>query len=365
MQQSNNFLFSLILSVIILSQIALAQTVDQQVSLVRKNVATIDQTINWIYSTTYSRRPSGNPGWFHGDRAYFIYYVTAPLNGADVSFGYFLYYTYNMYCSLRRLASNCLGAKLKVDFSISGRDFYSAKVFYIRTAAGTISSNYFQQVRADFFSHLEAIGGSVVQTAAIRAELYKARTFASPLNLYISTNDAGAGNDSWRQSDYLYSLLEKIKSIVGNVAGFKLTLQQQIRSSFYYDNHDQYPLLANYNYLRGFGRVTAIVSGFNTPLTAGLSWLGRTDQPIFVMRSRYNYPYFNTGNTINYKSETALDNTAKIFLHELGHNMGLNHCNAVATGALCTDNYWLTDSGRQFLLSYLNSLGAMHVVYSY
>lgn len=338
-----------------------AQTVSEQQSETKTHIKRIDETIGWIYSSTDTRRPTGRTGWFNGAKALFYMNTNSMLNGADVSFGHFLYRTYDMYCALKNKNANCLGNKLNVSFSIQGASRDGGKVLYAKTNVGTISANYFQEIRAQFFSHLESLGGAVAQSGAVVAILQSGRQLKMPVNMEVTLDNNGGGNNAWKESDYVLAVLAQARVVIGNVVGFDITKKDYYRNSGLYQDKNQLSTLNRASGFRSRNKIQVHISGPGTTSSSGLSWVGKNTEPVFAMRARYN----DWSNPSSYKSAAAYDNTAKIFLHELGHNMGLDHCGSSQGTKLCTDNFFRLDQGRSELVKYLNQVGGMRVAYEY
>ncbi len=137
---------------------------------VQKDYSKTISVVDWIYSPKLKRRPTNNLGWFYGNKLNFWNSKKNPINGADVSFGYLLYYTYDMYCKSKNRSKNCLGSKLKVSYRIEGSKKNGSKVMQVNVLGGsTITSNYFQEVISKFYGNLESIGGKASISSSDRA----------------------------------------------------------------------------------------------------------------------------------------------------------------------------------------------------
>ncbi len=140
------------------------------------------------------------------------------------------------------------------------------------------------------------------------------------VHLYVLRKNDGTGNEYWNKP-YTEDMMNKMTSFLKGEIVFVLEKYENVRNSTAYEERTQGNLTGHeingqrIATLTNFTKITAVVSNPNTNDAAGKAFnLRYTFEPIFALRSRD-------------KNGTPQDihNTAKIFLHELGHNMGMEH----------------------------------------
>lgn len=163
-----------------------------------------------------------------------------------------------------------------------------------------------------------------------------------PVDVWVMTRNDGTGNELW---DYQYT-----QNMLWHAsAQVDFTVSFWLRSFDYDSNTDDYdlnqgPLLSYLRSLRTPSVITVVISNPNTTDSAGVSFVQYSNQPFLVMRSRF-------------QDWSGLDPTSHIFLHELGHNMNLQHWPQDRLGLpFHADDYWQRQDGRQYLLQYARSL---------
>lgn len=158
----------------------------------------------------------------------------------------------------------------------------------------------------------------------------------------IVHREDGTGNEDWTD-DYIQQLLAEAQRLAGGAVTFTLShAAHNLMEGWWHFSQGQ--LLQAYEHNRYASRhvINVIISPPDTEDSAGVSRPYYAHTPLFVMRARL-------GGT--------LTETARIFLHELGHNMGLAHKSTpFYQDGLTTDNYWLHDAGRQLLSLYINDI---------
>ncbi len=169
-----------------------------------------------------------------------------------------------------------------------------------------------------------------------------------PVVFYVQVPKSGDGyalNSKWLDLDaeYVTMVLDRASTLLFNKVHFYESDIYSVESG--YGSPSQAPALNLAIGYRSPQQITVGISGPDTTSTAGLSRDGMSYEPAFSMRSRFNGS--------DYESTQAINNTAKIFLHELAHNMNLDHCNQVPAGALCTDNIWKNQDTAQVMVNYL------------
>ncbi len=325
---------------------------------VENHIKKIDSTISWIWDG--GRTTTGNSSYFYGDLLTF--YNASSTNGADRSYGYFLYYTYDMYCDLKNLKPNCVGSKLKVYFSINSTDINNKTMTVKVGSSNTTVSNYFQEIRSALFKELERQYGSAGLDANEQTLIYASpkRSVASDFSVVTRANSTG--NDLWKTS-YPDSMLTALNTILGNVVSFYRSGRPIVASDDLFAR-SQHSLLDQVRSKGLSDRITAYISNPAANDSLGVAYVARDHSPLFVMKNCTASPSyakkFATG------SKQDLECTGRgIFLHELGHQMGLSHCSTGQTSP-CTDNLAGTSAGKTFLIDYLtNNTDTVRVKYEY
>lgn len=334
---------------------------DEAQASVRSNYNKTMGTIDWIYAKKHSRRPTNRTGWFYGDKLTFWHKTRNPTNGADRSFGYFLYYTYDMYCLKKFKRKNCLGKRLVVHYKISGKTKRGRKVMQISTRGQkSITSNYFQGVMAQFFNRLENIGGRAPLSHSERRLIQPAARASVLANFKVLTPTRGRNaNAKWKDRKFVQNVMNSARSSLFNLVPFKTNRIERVVNQRDYDNKSQGSILRKYDRsAKSPQSIGAVISGPATTDSAGRAFVTRSSQPSFVMRSRYNSPN-------NERSARAIKNNALIYIHELAHNMmKLRHCSR-GQKSLCTDNLWHNRKNANEVLKTLRSRNIIRYNHGY
>ncbi len=305
-------------------------------------------TIDWIYTDDHARRPSGNLGLYYGNRLMFYHWPSNPANGADRSFGYFLQYTYDMYCSLKSRSNYCLGSSLITYYKAKGQ-YHGNTVYYVNVDGTSRVTKSLREITLFYLQRLEQKGGYLAERNNIYLSLTKRYT---PVYTTVTRTDTRKGNELWIKNKYRQLVLDRASQLTGYTFNFADRGQDEINSNKFYTG-DQYLLLANTYGKRKYNKITAIISGPNTPRTAGLAYVGYDNAPFFIMRSRYS--------PSSMWSAVAIDNNARIFLHELGHAaLARPH---VAT--INADNWYSRTDGRNLARIHLNSMSNQYNSFIY
>lgn len=320
-----------------------------------KGYLKILSTITWIYNPKYKRRPTGNIATFYGNKKMFYYSKRRKINGADVSFGYYLYYAYDLYCLKKTGRRNCLGKRLKVSYRIKGKSLHGTKYFSMNVGGKTHSTIYFQSALNFMYSRLEKMGGQTKLNWWESALVKPKPVLHANTKLHVLyPNDDNFAVQKWFNYDYIWTVLSTLSKNLQYYVWFPYSLSGIKNHSLYYSK-SQYQTLKKYRYLRKNKQITAVISGPNTTDAAGITYLGYSKSPYFAMRSRYN-------SSKNWYSSKAYNNTALIFLHELAHNMNLNHCKS-GQSSMCTDNIHKSAARAWQVVLYLSRIGALRSAY--
>ena len=324
---------------------------------VANHIKKIDSTIDWIWDG--GRSPTGNTSYFYGDQLGF--YNADSTNGADRSYGYFLQYTYDMYCNLKGRSPYCLGRSLKVYFSVKGSN-EASRMLNVNIAGKSTVSNYFQEIRANMFSGLETIGGKVSISASDRLLIQPKVTKSVRTDFEVITDASGRGNDIWK-GEFSQQMLTTLNSEIGNVVSFKQIDKDIVRSATY-SSYSQDQTRVAYKNRGSTDRITAVVSSQSARDSYGTAYVEVASDPIFVMNNCANYPKYRALFAAGTERDQKCTGVG-IFLHELGHQMGLGHCQA-GSSKVCTDNLASTTSGRTFLANHLaTKTQAVRAAYDY
>lgn len=320
-------------------------------------IAHIDSTISWIWSG--GRAPTGNSSYFYGHQLGF--YNANNTNGADRSYGYFLQYTYDMYCRSKSLAMYCLGSRLKVSFSISGPNVNS-KVMMVNISGVTTVSNFFQEIRSAMFAGLERAGGISPISRTDRELIQPVAQGHVATEFKIVTNALGQGNSIWK-GVFPTNMLNTLNSRIGNVLTFREDFKKLLQSDTYF-SYSQDRLTDAFQNKGSSDRVTAVISAPSARDSFGRAYVQSSSAPIFIMNNCANYGVYSSQFDPGSDRDQSCTGVG-IFLHELGHQMGLSHCVTGST-RVCTDNIATTTAGRQFLVNHITTrTHAMKFAYDY
>lgn len=162
------------------------------------------------------------------------------------------------------------------------------------------------------------------------------------VNIVVLKNSKDQGNTKWTNTSYVNGFLQQA-SLKDPKADFSLKSLSIKKDDKLYNSLDQLPALNLATNLARKSEITVVITNENTNKSAGLAWDRLRYNPVLAMRSR------NYGSDQYSTNVMALD--AAIFLHELGHNMGLAH-----TGAINTDNFYRIPAGINFADKYYEKL---------
>lgn len=306
---------------------------------------------------TQASHPTNNVAWFDGNIEYFSYNTSAPINRADMMYGKFLISIYHMYCKAKGLPIRCLGRNLKVYFKMSGTSKAGNKVLSVSTAnAGSFTSNYFIETISKFYLQLESLGGSSNLSVANASIIHTAPTRRASSHTYVLYDSANPNSNwHWRDPAFQAANMNRASILMDSLFVFNNS-SSNINNAADFASNLQLNILRKYDDLDQAGRITTIISGPKTSDALGITWTGYRRAPVFVMRSLYN-------SSTNAYTSSAHNHNAQVYLHELGHNMGLSHCDG--SGRLCTDNLWHHIDGTTRMLNYLSTNGIIRVAYDY
>lgn len=142
--------------------------------------------------------------------------------------------------------------------------------------------------------------------------------------MYVITDNAGRGNDKWLMKEYTDKVIAEVNNYFSSdVVRFKITRKIQVKDTERY-HWNQKKLLDKYDSKDQRGLLTVVISSETYDGRSSGITHGRLDsEPFFVMRSRYN----SLDRTADdyFDSPIAHRKTARLFIHELGHEMGLDH----------------------------------------
>lgn len=185
-----------------------------------------------------------------------------------------------------------------------------------------------------------------------------------PVLFYIMTDNAGRGNDKWLTKDYTDKVIAEVNRIYDS-----RFVTFVVRAKYVYKDTDlyeksQHKLLNKFNDYAIPGSLSIVISsedydGSSSGLTRG----SITRAPLFIMRSRYNGIYEHGPRYFG--SKQAINATALLITHELGHEMGLKHKEDIKRSKgeiLHTENYVrpgkdlnLNGKGKKFYEKYFST----------
>ena len=337
-----------------------AFTFNANAGMVHNHYKKINSTIDWIYAPNHSRRPTNRLGWFYGNQLNFWHSRRSPTNGADRSFGYLLYYTYDYYCLKKFKRKNCLGKSLRVNYRINGSSKAGFKTMQIDLNGQKITSNYFQEVISKFFTALENVGGNAGLNKGELAVIHKKPKSSIRADFHVLVPTSGANlNNKWQKKNFNQRVLNDAKKVMFNLLPFEVGQIASIKNDRDYKDDSQGDILRKYDRsVQKRGAISAVISGPHTKDSVGRAYLRRSSTPSFVMRSRYNGPK-------NQYSKQAVRNNALVYIHELAHNLlNLGHCSK-GQKSMCTDNLWSNKSHANHVLKRLREVNLVGYQYDY
>lgn len=196
---------------------------------------------------------------------------------------------------------------------------------------------------------LRALGMLILVLTTIQTQAFAQSVQVTiPVDFIVFTpHNSPRLNAKWLNAKFVQKNLNVAKGHLFGQVHFKLGSIRRYKSWDLYQSATQQDALDMAVSQRSEARITVAISGPETQDAVGLAYNGRTIEPAFAMRSRYN-------GTDSY-SDYAKANNAYVFLHELAHNMGLGHCSPGQT-SLCTDNVWASPEHAQVMTDYLRTV---------
>lgn len=175
----------------------------------------------------------------------------------------------------------------------------------------------------------------------------QALTVAAPLlavHLTVVTRSDGSGNPLWTPA-YAQRVLDAATALTKGAIIFEVASLVPLAEDGTYALN-QAPLLALVRPLRRPGVLTVVLSRPDTTDSAGLSTIQRTIEPLIVMRARED-------------ETTDPETVARILLHEVGHQMNLQHVALPSLGVPWDADTWYTvDEGQAFGATWAQEVGA-------
>jgi hypothetical protein len=154
-------------------------------------------------------------------------------------------------------------------------------------------------------------------------KLFRKKMTSLPVVFYVLRDTQGFGNELWTQA-YCLSVINAANLLLGD-SKFHLNYVVDYLSQDYYLDSMQTVLERYDGSVRRTSELAVIIAGPGTVDAAGLSQIMMSTRPYFAMRHRDGEDVFGT---------------ARIFLHEMGHNLNLRH-----TGDPHADNWYTTAPG--------------------
>lgn len=154
----------------------------------------------------------------------------------------------------------------------------------------------------------------------IPQQKYPVSSTIVPVHMKVVQRSNGTGNELW-EPKFIQAMLQRASDVGQGRFSFSLQSVSPIKDDAQYAM-EQWPLLAHWNPkvdTRASGEIFAYVSHPTTADAVGLSWIQVLYTPIIIVRGRQD----------QYNSFEFLNNTALVFLHEMGHESNLNHSNGV------------------------------------
>lgn len=162
------------------------------------------------------------------------------------------------------------------------------------------------------------------------------------VNVHVGRMDNGSGNPMWTDA-FINKVIDKLNRLLKGHIVFNLNTKSNLHNTSAYNSLDQDRFGRTFLSLRRFMEITSVVSNPGTTDSAGTAiGIKYNYEPYFVMRSRKH----------NGSDADALE-VAQIFLHELGHNMGMKHDYG---GEIHMDNRY--DKQPEVYVNYVKGLNA-------
>ena len=201
-------------------------------------------------------------------------------------------------------------------------------------------------------SKLQTTIFSLILSTISTASLANCAPKTIPVHLTVLVEQGGRGNEHWRLKDRQAQFMKYLnESSFPEIDGdLKLVKIQFVQSKYFWGRQKE--ILKKYDHLRLKGVITAVISSEVRVDTGGTAnGVKRKMDPYFVFRTRIENSSPNPShvNYVNGKSMIAAD--ARLFAHELGHQMDLAH-----TDAINPDNYATNGRGKHIYVKYFKDL---------
>lgn len=177
-----------------------------------------------------------------------------------------------------------------------------------------------------------------------------------PVHMYILSEDNGQGNDHWKQDAYTDPMIKFIneKMLVSGGGELKIVSKKIIRDSRDYHS-SQKSLVKRYKGLRKTGAITVVISREIIVDTGGrANGVSYEKDPMFVMRSR-NYELDPKSPQYVWKPQN-IEASGRLFVHELAHQMNLEHQGEKSKYSFHTENFTTVAAGKKHYEKYMADL---------
>lgn len=325
----------------------------------------IHSAMSWIRDG--GRHTTGNSGFFWGDEALFYPSNTSyPQGGSDRSFGYVLQYTYDMYCSMKGRSNYCLGSRLKVEFQIKTRSVSGGNVYarykawehnsYVRGSYVTSSTKPMMYLVGDFWKMLNTKFGAVSNYNET-TEYFQRRYV--PISLVMLTD--ASGNFAHIDDVNWLAAVNRDMNRYPTTGNIHFRIAEVVKLSSSYSNKSVNGVKLNekmlgdlltyrFNSADMLNRKTNYINIISTPKRQndwGYAWIHDHYSPAMSFNQWIKYQPADM-----YKSNVTL-HAAKIWLHELGHNLNYRHSDS---SYLHADNYYYHKDGAAKYNSHLSKM---------
>lgn len=177
-----------------------------------------------------------------------------------------------------------------------------------------------------------------------------------PVHMYILSEDNGQGNEHWKKSEYTDPMIKFIneKMLVSGAGELKIVSKKIIKDSRNYHS-SQKSLVKKYKGLRKKGVITVVISREIIVDTGGrANGVSYETDPMFVMRSR-NYELDPKSPQYVWKAQN-IEASGRLFVHELAHQMNLEHNGEKSKYKFNTENFTGVAAGKLHYEKYMKDL---------
>lgn len=303
-------------------------------------------------------QPTGRLTEFRGSGRTFTS-TQGGLNQPDIRFGRFLYSIYDMYCAKGDGRLNCK-PNLRVRYSLRGNSG-SVKLMTVSVNGASFTSQYYQEVIKEMWSQLRAQYGQVGFSNEQLAHITPGRMPVLRSHFFILRASSGEfANQIWTNHEMHRKFSQHIQQQLQNVIAVYPTFETFTNDQYW--NMEQNQLLhASASQYSRSGQVSAVISSPHRRSSMGYAFIDHSSRPFFIFRL---WDSSHASGLRFLDNPADIRQNARIWIHELGHQMNLRHNNPNSLG-VHTDNLWTHPQGPKYVYDRMSNYGLLRAGYAF